>query len=67
MLISNLLLCFRNLRVVELAGGVSDKVICNALWNVGSKKSDKILDLALTKVKNLFCFVYMFYLFICMS
>ncbi|XP_066949306.1 uncharacterized protein [Macrobrachium rosenbergii] len=40
---------FRNLRVIEFAGGVSDKVLCNALWNTGSKKSEKILDLALTK------------------
>ncbi|XP_068240697.1 uncharacterized protein [Palaemon carinicauda] len=39
----------RNLRIIEFAGGVSDKIICNALWNTGSKKSDKILDLALTK------------------
>ncbi|XP_064122213.1 uncharacterized protein LOC135226518 isoform X2 [Macrobrachium nipponense] len=40
---------FRNLRVIEFAGGVSDKVLCNALWCTGSRKSEKILDLALTK------------------
>lgn len=37
---------FRNLRVIELAGGVSDKVICGAFWNVG-KKSDKVLEMAI--------------------
>ncbi|XP_053627236.1 uncharacterized protein [Cherax quadricarinatus] len=37
---------FENLRVIELAGGVSDKVMCNALWNI-SKRSDKVLDMVI--------------------
>lgn len=44
------LVFFRNLRVIELAGGVSDKVMCNALWNV-NKKSDKVLELAVKESK----------------
>lgn len=43
---------FKNLRVLELAGGVSDKVLCNALWNVSSKKSDKVLEMALKETKD---------------
>ncbi|XP_045619453.2 uncharacterized protein [Procambarus clarkii] len=42
---------FTNLRVIELAGGVSDKVMCSALWNV-NKKSDKVLEMAIKEVKE---------------
>ncbi|XP_042856453.1 uncharacterized protein LOC122243056 [Penaeus japonicus] len=45
------ILVFRNLRVLELAGGVSDKVLCNGLWNI-DKKSEKLLDLVLKDSKE---------------
>ncbi|ROT72742.1 hypothetical protein C7M84_008857 [Penaeus vannamei] len=40
-----------NLRVLELAGGVSDKVLCNGLWNI-DKKSEKVLDMVLKDNKE---------------
>lgn len=42
----SLIVRFRNLRVLELAGGVSDKVLCSGLWNI-DKKSEKVLDMVL--------------------
>ncbi|XP_063602176.1 uncharacterized protein LOC134778211 [Penaeus indicus] len=44
-------LVFRNLRVLELAGGVSDKVLCSGLWNI-DKKSEKVLDMVLKDNKE---------------
>ncbi|KAB7503018.1 hypothetical protein Anas_11279, partial [Armadillidium nasatum] len=39
------------LRVLEFSTGVSDKVICNALWNI-DKKSDKVLQAAIKDKKE---------------
>lgn len=43
-------MAYRNLRVLTLAGGVSDKVLCNCLWGI-DKRSDKVLDLVLKGTK----------------
>ncbi|XP_069955220.1 uncharacterized protein [Cherax quadricarinatus] len=45
---------FTSLRVIELAGGVSDKVMCSALWNI-NKKSDKVLEMAIKESKDPIC------------
>ncbi|XP_063611340.1 uncharacterized protein LOC134785022 isoform X2 [Penaeus indicus] len=44
-------MAFRNLRELNLAGGVSDKVLCNCLWGI-DKRSDKALDLVLKGSKG---------------
>ncbi|XP_063849952.1 uncharacterized protein LOC135094094 isoform X4 [Scylla paramamosain] len=43
---------FKNLRVLELDGRISDKVLCGGLWNI-NKKSDKVLEMALKETKGL--------------
>lgn len=43
---------FKNLRVLELGGRISDKVLCYGLWNI-NKKSDKVLEMALKESKGL--------------
>ncbi|XP_045126796.1 uncharacterized protein LOC123513603 isoform X2 [Portunus trituberculatus] len=43
---------FKNLRVLELDGRISDKVLCGGLWNI-HKKSDKVLEMALKETKGL--------------
>ena len=40
----------RNLRVLELDGRISDKVLCGGLWNI-HKKSEKVLEMALKETK----------------
>lgn len=42
---------FKNLRVLELGGRISDKVLCSGLWNI-NKKSDKVLEMALKDNKG---------------
>ncbi|KAK7078455.1 hypothetical protein SK128_012069, partial [Halocaridina rubra] len=41
-----------NLRVIELGGGVADKVLCNVLWSIGNKRSEEVLEMAIKNTEN---------------